>query len=294
MLKQLEKYKNKKNIVIIPTYDMDIKESLEYTLNNTITIDRVPEDNKIIEFINNSKISKIYLVGNNDFYRYLLPRLKKEINVCWIFRDSFSNLSNGGSRYYLECIFEYIDRKLINSIGCINKDTQTVLENAGYNCEFIKLNIKPKRTKHKKTNTIGILSNDYDPNNNFYNQLAALKLIDYDYVKFKCVMGATWYFCDFFDIKHKKTDNFDEIIKDNFVNLYINFTNTNIELIQKSFNYGVPCLVGNTNYFDNNKYLKEHLVIKSDDDINEIVEKINFVKNNREKIMEEYTKGGLK
>ena len=290
MIEQLEKYKNKRNIVIVPRFDLDLKDSLEYTLNNVIEIDNVEEDNKIIELINNSKIKKIYLVGNNDFYRFILPRLKKEITVCWIFRDSFSNLSNGGTRYYLECIFEYMDRNLIESIGCINEDTLTVFENAGYNCELINLNVKSKKTKYKDSNSIGILSNDYDPNNNFYNQLASTLLIECDNVKFKCVMGATWYFCDFFDIKHEKINNFDVIMKDNFVNLYINFTNTNIELIKKSFNLGIPCLVGNTTFFDNNKYLKEHLVIKSDDDINEIANKINFVKNNREKIMNEYSK----
>ena len=290
MIEQLEKYKNKQNIVIIPQFDLDLKDSLEYTLNNVIEIDYVEEDNKIIELINNSKIKKIYLVGNNDFYRFILPRLKKEITVCWIFRDSFSNLSNPGTRYYLECIFEYIDRNLIESIGCINEDTLTVLENAGYNCELINLNIKSKKTKYKDSNSIGILSNDFDPNNNFYNQLASTMLIDCDNVKFKCVMGSTYYFCEFFNIKHEKNNNFDEIMKDNFVNLYINFTNTNIELIKKSFNLGIPCLVGNITYFDNNKYLKEHLVVKSDDDINEIADKINFVKSNREKIMNEYSK----
>ena len=61
------------------------------------------------------------------------------------FKTSFSNLSNGGTRYYLECIFEYIDRNLIESIGCINEVTLTVLENAGYNCELINLNVKSKK-----------------------------------------------------------------------------------------------------------------------------------------------------
>lgn len=290
MIEQLENFKNKQNIVLVSRFDLDIKDSLEYTLNNVIEIDYVQEDNKIIDLINTSKIKKIYLVGNNDFYRFLLPRIKKQIKVCWIFRDSFSNLSNGGTRYYLECIFEYIDRSLIESIGCLNKDTLKVLENSGYNCELINLNIKSKKTKYKESNSIGILSNDFDPNNNFYNQLAATMLSDCDRVKFKCIMGATYYFCDFFNLNHKKLDNFDEIMKDNFVNLYINFTNTNLELIKKSFNLGIPCLVGNTTYFDTNIYLKEHLVIKSDDDINEIANKIDFAKNNREKIMEEYSK----
>lgn len=290
MIEQLENYKNKQEIVLLPRFDLDLKDSLEYTLKNVIEIDKVDEDNRIIELINNSKIKKIYLVGNNDFYRFFLPRLKKEITVCWIFRDSFSNLSNPGTRYYLECIFEYIDRCLIETIGCINEDTLMVLENAGYNCELINLNVKSKKAKYKDSNSIGILSNDFDPNNNFYNQLAALTFVEYDVCKFKYVMKATKNFIDFFKLNCKKETNIDEIMKNNFINLYINFTNTNIELIKKSFNLGIPCLVGNTTYFDNNKYLKEHLVVKSDDDINEIADKINFVKNNREKIMNEYSK----
>jgi len=291
MIEEIKKYKNKKHIVLLPKSDLEIYDSLNNTLGNIIKLNNTSNNKEIIKILNESKIEKIYLIGNDDFYRFLLPRINKKIKVCWIFKNSFSDLSNGGVRYVLNCIFEFVDRCLVNTIGCIDKDNMKVFENAGYKCEYIDLKIKTtKQKKETYKNTIGILSNDYDPNNNFYNQLAAMTFIDYDYVKFKCVMGATWYFCDFFNIKNKKLDDFDEIIKNNIINLYINFTNTNIELIQKSFANSVPCIVGNTNYFDKNKYLKEHLVIKSDDDINEIVEKIEFVKNNREKILSEYNK----
>ena len=104
------------------------------------------------------------------------------------------------------------------------------------------------------------------------------------------VMKATKEFISFFNLKCKKEENIDNVIKDNFVNLYVNFTNTNNELIKKSFDLGIPCIVGNTNYFDNNKYLKENLVVKSDDDLREISEKIDFVRNNRDKIRQEYEK----
>ena len=63
-----------------------------------------------------------------------------------------------------------------------------------------------------------------------------------------------------------------------------------INSIKKSFDLGIPCIVGNTNYFDNNKYLKDNLVVKSDDDIREISKKIDFVRENREQIIEEYNK----
>ena len=290
MKEELLKYKNKDKIVLLPILDMEIFDSLNNTIGNVIKFDKMDDDKEIVKNINDSKIRKIYLVGNDDFYRYLLPRLNNDIKVCWIFKNSFSDLSNGGVRYVLNCIFEFYDRKLIESIGCINNDNITVFENAGYTCEYINLDIKHNKKKYKESNSIGILSNDYDPNNNFYNQLASLTYIDYDYCKFKYVMKATKDFISFFNLKCIKEDNIDNVIKDNFVNLYVNFTNTNNELIKKSFDLGIPCIVGNTNYFDNNKYLKDNLVVKSDDDIREISKKIDFVRENREKIIEEYNK----
>ena len=290
MKEELIKLKNKNSIVFLPKYDLEIRDSLDYTLGNIVLFEKPDNEKEILEIINNSKIKKIYLVGNDDFYRYLLPRKRLDIKVCWIFKNSFSDLSNPGVRYVLNCIFEFIDRKLIDTIGCISKDNLKVFENAGYACEFINLDIKHKRQEYKESNTIGILSNDYDPNNNFYNQLASLTYVDYDYCKFNYVMKATKDFIPFFNLKCIKEDNIDNVIKDNFVNLYANFTNTNIELIRKSFDLGIPCIVGNTDIFDNNKYLKEHLVLKSDDNIREISKKIDFVRENRERIMEEYNK----
>ena len=290
MKEELIKYKNCDVIVILPILDLEIFDSLNYTIGNIIKLDKIEDEKGIVDIINTSKIKKIYLVGNNDFYRYLLPRLKKEKEVCWIFKNSFSDLSNSGVRYILNCIFEFIDRKLIDSIGCINVDNLTVFENAGYKCEYINLDIKHDKKEYVKSNTIGILSNDFDPNNNFYNQLAALTYIDYDYCKFKYLMKATKEFIPFFNLKCVKEYNIDNVIKDNFVNLYVNFTNTNNELIKKSFDLGIPCIVGNTDYFDDNEYLKKHLVIKSDDDIREISKKIDFVRENREKIIDEYNK----
>ncbi len=292
MIEEIKKYNNKKNIAFLPVCDYKFYDSISYTLGNVIKIINEEENEEIINTINNSKIKKIYLVGNNDWYRYILPRLKKQIEVCWIFIDSFSNLSNPGVRYVLQTIFEYYDRSLINSIGCVSKECDVVFKNAGYNCEYIDLAFPKENFKVKKytSKSIGILSDDFDPNNNFYNQLAALKFVDYDVCKFLSIMRETKRFIKFFDLKCDIKNEIDEVISDNFVNLYVNFTNTNKELIIKSFNLGIPCIVGNTDFFDGNKYLKEKLVVKSDDDINEIASKINFVKENYKKIFEEYSK----
>ena len=292
MIEDLKKYVNKNSIVFLPKYDKKIYDSINHVLKNIINISEEVKNQEIITIINNSKIKKIYLAGNNDVYRYMLPRLKKQIEVCWIFNDSFSNLSNAGTRYTMQTIFEYYDRQLINSIGSISKDNEKVLKNAGYKCEFIDLTLPKKNLKssNNKSSSIGILSDDFDPNNNFYNQLASLKFVEYDTCKFLSVMKATKDFIKFFDLKCEIKETMDDVISNNFVNLYVNFTNTNKELITKSFNLGIPCIVGNTDFFDNNKYLKENLVVKSDDDINEIASKINFVRENTVKILEEYKK----
>ena len=292
MIDKIKKYNNKKTITFLPVCDYKFYDSINYTLGNVIKINNEEENEEIVKLINGSKIKKIYLVGNNDIYRFILPRLKKQIEVCWIFIDSFSNLSNIGIRYTMQTIFEYYDRQLINSIGCISKDNEKVLKNAGYECEFIDLIIQNKNIRNNKikSNSVGILSDDFDPNNNFYNQLAALRFLDYDVCKFMSVMKSTKDFIEFFDLKCEIKETIDEVISSNFVNLYVNFTNTNKELITKSFNLGIPCIVGNTDFFDNNKYLKENLVVKSDDNINEIATKINFVRENTVKILEEYKK----
>lgn len=290
MLDKLIEYKNESSIVLVLKQDIKYYDSLNYTLKNAIIVDKELEDESIITAINSSKTSKIYLVGNHDLFRFILPRIKKDIDVCWIFNDAFSSLSNAGVRYNLNTIFEYYDRTLVDIIGCFNKDNKKVFENAGYKCEYVDLKLDKKEIKLVNSNSIGIISDDFDPNNNFYNQLAALTFIDYDVCKFQAVMKATTHFYKYFNIKSKVLKNIDDVMKNNFVNLYINFTNTNKELILKSYNYGVPVIVGNTDFYDNNKYLKEHLVVKSDDDVNEIAEKINFVRNNYKMIIEEYRK----
>ena len=141
MIDKLKKYKNKETIVLLPSTDLKYYDSLKDTLGNVIVFDDVSEDSNITHIINDSKIKKIYLFADNDIYRFILPRLKKDINVCWIYKDSFSALSNYGVRYYLNAIFEYYDRKLIDIIGCISLDNKKVFENSGYNCEYIELKL---------------------------------------------------------------------------------------------------------------------------------------------------------
>ena len=74
----------------------------------------------------------------------------------------------------------------------------------------------------------------------------------------------------------------------NDINLYINFTYSNLLPFFKSFEYGVPCLIGNTTLLDNYPKLKKYLVVKSDDSIDEIAEQIKTAQKNKEEILNLY------
>lgn len=291
-ISELEKIENKDYIVLLPKIDYDIKESVEYSFDNVFYMDyelNKKDIKKLIDFINNN-LNKLIIFDLDYLYRAILPYLKPTIKVKWVYKSGVAAITNGKIRETFTNIVEFYDRDTIDEIVCLDKSTFEILKNSGYNVRYITLDIDKKNYKTKKSSAIGIIGDDYNPNHNTYNQLSAVKLVKYSYVKINSIMPATKHFLEFFNIKNKLCDNLEDVISDNDVNLYCNFTCTNFELILKSMDRKIPCIVGNTDFFDNSKYLKEQLVLSSDDDINEIAIKIDNVRKNKEKIIAEYEK----
>lgn len=288
----INKIKNKDYVVLLPECDWDIKESVEYSFENVFYLDyelTKEHANILIDFINNH--AKTLIVFDYDeFYRQILPYIRKNKSIKWIYKNNIAQMTDPMVRATMTNLMEFYDRNIVSEIGCLDYSTCEVLKNAGYKAKCITLDIKRKSAKLKKSNSIGLIGDDYNPNHNTYNQLSALKLVDYSYIKLIKNMSATNHFINFFDIKEKLVNNMDEVIKDNYVNLYCNFTGNNYELILKSMDINVPCILGNTDIFDKYPKLKKLLVLESDDDINEIAFKINLIKENKELIIKEYDK----
>lgn len=288
----INKVKNKEYIVLLPKYDYDIKDSVEYSFENVFYLDydlTKEHADILIDFINN-KVKTLILFDYDEFYRQILPYVRKTKKVKWIYKNSIAQMTTGMVRAIITNLMEFYDRNIVNEIGCLDKATCDVFKNAGYKVKHLLLDINPKIKKAKKSNSIGLVGNDYDPNHNTYNQLSALKLVDYSYIKMVRSMPATEHFINFFNIKEKRVNTLKEAMEDNFVNLYCNFTGNNTELILKSLDMNIPCILGNTNLFDKFPKLKKYLVLESDDDINEIAYKINNIKENKENIIKEYAK----
>ena len=283
----------KEYVVLLPKCDYDIRESVEYSFKNVFYLDyETTKDDAqmLIDFINN-EANQLILFDYDDFYRLILPYIRKNKKVKWIYKNNCASLTDGCVRTTFSSIMEFYDRNIVDEIGCLDYGTYKVLQNAEYNVRHIRLDIDRRYSvKKMASNSIGLIGNDYNPNHNIYNQLSALKLVDYDCLKMIRCMPATEHFINFFDIKEEFVNTLDEAMSNNCVNLYCNFTFTNNELVLKSLDKAVPCILGNTDIFDDYENLKKYLVLNSDDDIGEIADKINLVRDKREEILLEYEK----
>lgn len=288
----INKLKNKDYIVLLPSCDYDIRDSVEYCFENVFFLDYEPtkEDADIIIKFMNEVGKELILFDYHAFYRLILPYIRKNKKIKWVYKNNLASITDGCIRATFTNIMEFYDRDIVNEIGCLDASTYEVLKACGFRVKHLLLDVNVKGKKPKKSESIGLLGDDYNPNHNVYNELSALKLVDYSYVKMLKTMPATNHFLKFFDMKEKEVMTLDEVMCDNFVNLYVNFTVNNFEIILKSMDNGVPCLLGNTDIFDKYPKLKKYLVLNSDDDINEIAEKIKFVKENKEAILKEYEK----
>lgn len=292
-INEINSLKKKDYIVLLPKCDYDIYDSVTYSFHNVFYLDYSLEKNDaqiLIDYVNQTENMQLILFDYDDFYRLILPYIKKEKKIKWIYKSNCASLTEGAIRTIFSSIMEFYDRNIINEIGCIDYATYEVLKNSGYKVKYIKMDVEKKKKINAKSESIGIIGNDYNPNHNIYNELSALKLIDYESVKLIHTMPVTEHFIKFFNIKENKVDTMDAVISNNFVNLYCNFTDTNNELVLKSMDLGIPCILGNTDIFDSNEILKNNLVLKSDDDINEIADKIDNVRKNKKIIDQEYSK----
>ena len=97
-------------------------------------------------------------------------------------------------------------------------------------------------------------------------------------------------FVDVFEVPSCLLKDEKEIGSNNIMNLFPAFSDYDIVKILASFDGGTPCIVGNCDLFDDYKVLKDYCVLKSDDDISELAQKINDVIANKIIILEEYKK----
>ena len=281
---------NKKFIVVVPTMSLEYLEELNYSFGNTIIFDNTKNLNSTINFINENNFEQIIFVDYQLEYYDIINSLKNKNKVKLIFTKAMGAFSNPFIYSLFKGILDLYSKFNIDKIGFLDRNLYETLNGKNINCCHIILDIDIKEDNDNfSEKSVGLLNDEENPRHSFYNELSALKFKDY-FASLYNISKRTKKFMKLFDIKYKTQSEIENVYKNNLVNLYVNFTDNNNMVFIKSMDNNVPCILGNNELLEDSKYLNSMLVVNSDDNINEISEKIELVKKNRKKIISEYKK----
>ena len=281
--KNLEYIYNLDYLILVPSVDIELFDGFSNTFKNVLLFQNNYEDIEFFKkFIEKNNVKRLIFVDYILEYDYFINlNIKKD----FIFTKSLGSLSDSPIFLTFNKIISFYQNNLIEKIGILDEDLYLTLEKK-YN--VYKLNLLLNNSEYKVNNsTIGILNSQDDPKDSFYNSLSAVSILKNKIVKILNPNKITKNFVKTFNINLKKAKDKNDSYK-NDINLYINFTYSNLLPFFKSFEYGVPCLIGNTTLLDNYPKLKKYLVVKSDDSIDEIAEQIKTVQKNKEEILNLY------
>ena len=288
--KDLDIIYNKPYLVIVSQSETNtLIEALAFSLGNLITINNdVKEQNKVIEFIRQNNFPKLIFVGYQQAYDRIIYQAKENHKLEFIYPGTIGNLSNMEEYSSFKKIINMSKLHSNSKFAVLDEGLYKVLKKKYPKIAHIILDIEDENSsKDYDDKKVGILNDQNKPTHSFYNELSAIGLSDNLSVKLTNINKVTQNFLNRFNIKYDIVLN-RNLYKNNLVNLYVNFTDNNDLEVIKSMSKNVPCIVGNTNIFKGYKILEENLVVKSDDDVNEIYEKIQQIKNNRSKVLNEY------
>lgn len=285
---------NEKHLVIVPASKKELLKAFDNSFKNVVFLDNNIEDTYLlINFINRSNFKQLVFVDYEIDYEQIIDKISQEHEISFIFTESLASFSDSYIYGNFKKIYDLCKKKDVSKLALLDRGLYESLKNKFSNLYFIKLDNdydKYNVTLEYDENSIGIINIQNKNTHSFYNELSALSLIPDSNAKLIKPNRVTKKFVKMFNINYETFKDSDSLIKGNLVNLYINFTENNPIKFLESMDNGVPCLLGNCDILEGNDYLKKMLVMKSDDDANEIAEKIIAVKQNRDKIMKEYLK----
>ncbi len=283
---------NKKTIILLDDEDKLMHKVFTYSFKHadvrTVPSSYSPFDrDELAKEINNNYQQVLFFGYFNQLY-LILPLISKTIIKKWIIDHGIAKLSEDNELSNLLQIFEYKERGLIDYIGTTKYDLYITFSDK---MNFLQLDYKREKIEEKNTNkSIGILNQYYEFSSNFYNQISGVALSDIKNVKVLNYNNITKQFAIDFNIELFREQNIEKLIEGNMVNLNCKFCDISPIPFLISMDLEIPCILGNTNILDDSQELRNYLVLESDDDVNEIKEKIERAITSKKEIMNLYLK----
>lgn len=279
-------------IICIPQYDYNLYDAFKYSFKNVILIkDNVSDINNIISFIKNNNIKQVIFVDFLLEYNDVVKTIDLDIEIKFILTKTLASITNFDIYSIVNNVFELRKKNVFKELGVLDLNWYNCLKNKNIEVKFLRLDIpNTAKNKNKNSNTIGILSDEYNANHSYFNELSAIKLNGKYVPNLKSSSNIIKDFSNVFNIDYKYSKETDcvKYIEENIINLYINFTDNNNMLFFRSMDASIPCILGNTNLLREYPELEKMVTVNSEDDINEISQKIDTVIENKEKILKLY------
>lgn len=258
----------------------------------------------IAKAIVNKKFEQVIFATMAYGYKDLaeeIHNLDENIKIKFMWHGSHALFVNFNEQKYLEELLQLQERGIVDTIGFFKSAMAQFYSLKGYKACHLMNDVNLESTYPQRKDgrlKLGLYSSGDRWEKNTYNQLSAVAMVKDAYVDVIPNTPLAKSFCELMHIKTVTDDspmslNRTQLLTrmaQNSVNLYVTFTECSPMIPLESFEVGVPCIIGNnTDFFKGNK-LEDLVVVKEEDSIDEIYEKINNCINNKEEIMSLYRK----
>ena len=311
IINKIEKMSNNEVIAIYNSENIGITNSTKdlFKEENTLGIKEVLNE-KELEIISNciasSKVKQIIFSSMTFGYIRLIKKIKylnNNINISVFWHGSHAMLVQRDEAYFLYNIIELMNLKLIDKVAFAKESMAEFYKLKGYNAFFLPNTVNLKKVIKKENNcnnkssniNIGIYSAGNRWEKNTFNQLSSIFLLNNAVVDVIPNNKLIKTFCKEFkikllenNIKYLSREKFINKLSNNDINLYVTFTECSPVLPLESFEVGTICITGNNHHYFRGYKNLEKTIVKSEDNIQEIKEKIEYCLENKKQIIEEY------
>lgn len=281
--------KNNKTLLLVREQDTLMKKVMEYNFKDAevrvIPENFTPFNREDLAIEINEKYDNLILYSYYDQFNELLPMIKKTVQRKWILDFSVSALSISYIFQNLTLMLEYLERGLLDTIACTQYSLYTTFKEK---MQYLVLDYEDKNKETKK-DRIGILNKDYEDIANFYNQISGVAISKIKKARVLSAINPTHAFARDFNVDLEIEKDIEKLVYGNKVNLDVEFSDISPITFIMSMDAGIPCILGNTPILEGTE-LEKMLVVDSDDDVEEIKNKINYALENTDKIMKNYEK----
>ena len=316
IVESINQFKNEEVIAICNPENIGVTNSTVDTFKNVVKIKELL-NKKEVEIISNaivsSKITNVIFSGFTYGYEELILKLKEKkskIKVKVFWHGSHAMLVERDEEYFLNTVITLSKNGFIDAIAFAKESMAEFYKLKGFNSYFLPNTVKnitidkkyeldlKNESEQKKDNEkvyIGLYSAGSRWEKNTFNQLSAIFMVKNAVVD---VLPRNELVNSFIKMMNINVTEFESTfiprnelyarMGANDVNLYVTFTECSPVIPLESLELGVPCVTGNNHHYFKNSKLQDYLVVKSEDSIDEIYEKILYAIENKEEIIRLY------